>query len=281
MIYISLTTVPVRMQLWESSKQNLLSLLNQNTSHDYKVVLNVPYRYKNNNDEEYIISEELQQLANEYPKLIINRIEEDWGPVCKITGVLGISTYPNDILIVCDDDHVYHEDMLEYHLQKLNQFPTSATAFRGDIPIEKREWIEDGVKKYCLKSTHLYFPVKNDLQLLIPGHWHSVGYRRNFFGEDFLSREFLLSSTNDDTLVGYYFKKNQIDIRCVTWDKETDWRPVNDSGRGASSFPILYSLPYPNSGFYEFRQLSGDGYGRADDYIYALIHNHDIIFTEK
>ena len=59
MIYISLTTVPVRMQLWESSKQNLLSLLNQNTSYDYKVVLNVPYRYKNNNDEEYIISEEL------------------------------------------------------------------------------------------------------------------------------------------------------------------------------------------------------------------------------
>ena len=44
MIYISLTTVPIRMQLWESSKQNLESLLNQNTTHDYKVVLNIPYR---------------------------------------------------------------------------------------------------------------------------------------------------------------------------------------------------------------------------------------------
>jgi hypothetical protein len=62
------------MQLWESSKQNLESLLNQKTTHDYKVVLNIPYRYKNNNDEEYIISEELKQLVNEYPKLIINRV---------------------------------------------------------------------------------------------------------------------------------------------------------------------------------------------------------------
>jgi hypothetical protein len=280
MIYISLTTVPIRIQLWESFKQNLYSLLNQNTSYDYKVVLNIPYHYKNNNNEEYIISEDLQQLTNNNPKLIINRVDEDFGPVVKITGVLSVSTDPNDILIVCDDDHVYHEDMIESHLSGLNKYPNSVTAFRGDIPVEKREWIEDGVKKYCLKSTHLYFPVKNDLQLLIPGHWHSVGYRRSFFEEDFLNKEFLLYSTNDDVLVGYYLKKKQIHIRCLTWDKETDWRPVNDNGRGSHSFPIINPISFPNSGFYEFRQQNGEHMGRTEQHIWDLIHNHDIIYTE-
>lgn len=280
MIYISLTTVPLRMQLWESSKQNLESLVNQNTDKEYRVILNIPYYYKNNSNEEYKISEDLLKFVEENPRLIINRVEEDHGPIIKIIGCFNIVKNPEDIIIACDDDHAYHEDMLEYHLKKRAQYPKAAIAFRGDIPVEKREWEEDGVKKYMLKSTHLYFPVKNDLQLLIPGHWHSVGYLRGFFKEDFSTKEFLSLSDNDDILVGYYFKKNQIDVRCVTWDKETDWRPVNDSGRPAWSFPIKYALPFPNSGFYEFRRISGDGYGRTDAEVGSLIHNHDITFTE-
>jgi hypothetical protein len=280
MIYISLTTVPIRINLWESFEQNLLSLLNQNTDKDYKVVLSIPYCYKNNNDEEYVINDNLKLFAQQNPKLIINRVDKDYGPIVKITGVLNVSNNPEDILIICDDDHVYHEDMLEYHLKKLTQYPNSAIAFRGDTPVEKREWEEDNIKKYVLRTTHFYFPVKNDLQLNVPGHWHSVSYKRKYFKEDF-NEDFLTSSDNDDTLMGYYCKKHQIDIRCVAWDKETDWRPVNEHNRPAYSFPIKYSLPYPNSGFWEFRQKSGDSYGRSKDYIYQLLQNHDIIYIEK
>jgi len=150
MIYISLTTVPIRMQEWGSFEQNLKSLLNQNTSQEYKVVLNIPYYYKNNNNEEYVVSNELEQLVEKNPKLLVNRVEEDFGPIVKITGVLSIATDPKDILIICDDDHVYHEDMIEYHLKKGKQYPNSAIAFRGDNPIEKREWIDNGIKKYML-----------------------------------------------------------------------------------------------------------------------------------
>lgn len=281
MIYISLTTVPIRINFWESIKQNLESLLNQNTTHDYKVILNIPYYYKNNNNEEYIISQELQELANNNSKLIINRLEEDLGPICKITGVLSISNDPEDILIICDDDHVYHEDMVEYHIKKQNQYLNSAIAFRGDIPVDKREWVENGIKKYYLKPTHFYFPVKYDSQLLIPGHWHSVSYKRKIFKEDFLDKEFLTSSVNDDILVGYYCKKYQIDIKCVAWDKETDWRAVNDDGRGAGSFPIINSLPYHNSGFFEFRQQTGEQIGKTEQHILDLIHNHHILYTEQ
>ncbi len=63
----------------------------------------------------------------------------------------------------------------------------------------------------------------------------------------------------------------------------TTTEPVveHEYGRPAYSFPIKYSLPYPNSGFWEFRQKSGDSYGRAEDFIYQLLQNHDIIYIEK
>jgi len=281
MIYISLTTVPVRMSFWNEFKQNLDSLLNQDTTSDYKVVLNVPYRYKNNNDEEYVISENLLKYVEENPKLIINRVEDDFGPVVKLTGILSYSNNPDDILIVCDDDHVYHKDMLEYHLKKRNEYPNDVICFRGDTPIQKREWVENGIKKYTLPSTHFYFPVKNDSQLVIPGHWHSVGYKRLFFKDDFLDKDILLASDGDDVIVGYYLKKHEIHIKCVAWDKETDFRAVNNHGRGAHTFPIVYPLPFPNSGFYEFRQKVGNHMGHTEDYVWELIHNHDKIYTEK
>ena len=281
MIYISLTTVPLRLSLWESFSKNIESLLSQKTNREYKVCLNIPIHYKNNDNEEYILPQELLDLQSNHSKLIINRVTNDYGPVVKITGVLSVSNDPNDILIICDDDHVYHKDMLEYHLKKLNQFPKSAICFRGDVPIEKREWEEDGIKKYILHPTHLLFPVKHDLQLKIPGHWHSVGYKRSYFEEDFLLDEFLSMSNNDDILVGYYLKKKQIDIRCVVWESETDWRPVNCHGRPANSFPIVYSLPYPSSGFNEFRKQNDSCYGSSTKELEDYLHNNDIIFEEK
>jgi len=280
MIYISLTTVPIRMQEWGSFEQNLKSLLNQNTSQEYKVVLNIPYYYKNNNNEEYVVSNELEQLVEKNPKLLVNRVEEDFGPIVKITGVLSIATDPKDILIICDDDHVYHEDMIEYHLKKGKQYPNSAIAFRGDNPIEKREWIDNGIKKYMLHPTHRYFPVQQDCLLAIPGHWHSVGYKRSFFKDDFLDRNFLLSCEGDDIHAGYYLRKNQIDIVCVTWDKETDWRPVNNH-RSAWSFPIVQALSFPESGFSEFRKKSGENQGNTAEYIKELLHNNNNIYIEK
>ena len=253
----------------------------QNTNLPYKVILNIPYHYRNNNNEEYQIPENLLKLAESDSRLVINRIEKDLGPIVNVVGVLGISKDPEDILIICDDDQVYHEDMLEYHLKKMAQYPDSVIAFRGDLPVEKREWEEDGVKKYMMKNTHFYFPVKHDSWLVVPGHWHSVGYKRKFFKDDFLNEEFLKSSENNDILIGYYMKKNERLIVCASWDKETDWRPVNDMGRPSHSFPIIDPLPYPNSGFYEFRMACGDGYGRSNPEITGLIGNYDIIYFEK
>ena len=282
MIYISLTTVPKRINFWESFMENLTSLTNQKTNRDYRILINLPYTYKNNNNEEYIVSNEFSNFVNQNPKIIINRIEKDYGPVVKITGALSYVTNPEDILIVCDDDHVYHEDMLEYHLKKMSEYPESIICFRGDNPIEKREWNEDGITKYTLNPTHFYFPIKYDGRLVQPGHWHSVSYKRKYFDDDFLDESFLSMSTNDDILSGYYFRLKQIPFICATWENETDWRPVNDNGRGSHSFPIVKQLPYPDSGFNEFRRQSGNHMGSIDEKIFKeFTQNNHKIYIEK
>jgi hypothetical protein len=283
MIYISLTTVPKRINHWESFVENLTSLLNQKTDKDYKILLNLPHTYKNNNNEEYNTPTEFSEFVTQNSKIIVNRVEKDYGPIVKITGALSFTTNPEDVLIVCDDDHVYHEDMLEYHLKKMLEYPESIICFRGDNPIEKREWIEDGVTKYTLKPTHFYFPIKYDGRLIQPGHWHSVSYKINYFGDDFLDESFLSMSTNDDVLCGYYFRLKEKPIICATWENETDWRPVNEDGRGSNSFPIVKQLGYPNSGFSEFRKQSGDHMGVTDAKIFKEFteNNHKIYIENK
>lgn len=279
MIYISLTTVPLRMKTWDSLKINLSSLLNQKTERDYRIVLSVPYFYKNNDNEEYVVSEELVQFQAENPKLIVNRVEEDFGSIVKITGVLSVSKNPSDLIIVCDDDHEYSEDMLEYHVKMRKKHPKDIICFRGDSPVDKRFWTENGVKKYALKPTHVYFPVKHEINILIPGHWHSVGYKRSFFEEDFMS--YVGSSDGDDIVAGYYFKKKQVNILCVPYEYETDFRPVNDLGRGSFSFPIVSSLPYPSSGFNEFRKKTGKSQGNMTKECEDYLYNNDMVFTES
>ena len=186
-------------------------------------------------------------------------------------------------MIVCDDDHVYHEDMLEYHLKKMSQYPDAMICFRGDNCIEKREWLDsDGVVKYTLSPTHFYFPIKYDGQVIQPGHWHSVSYLRNYFSDDFMDESFLSMATNDDVLTGYYFRLRERPYIVATWENEKDWRPVNNNGRGSHSFPIVRQISFPDSGFNEFRAQCGHHMGYMDDKIFdEFTQNNNKIYTQK
>jgi len=262
-VYISLSTVPKRIGFWDSFSQNLTSLVNQKTEIDYKVILNVPKIY-NITKEEYVIHEDLLNFQKQNPKLIINRTE-DYGPITKIIGAFDISKNPEDILLVCDDDQIYNETMLEYQLKMHRKYNGRyVTCFRGDGPMVRQNIDnEDQSKGYVLIPEHTYFPVREDFRLIIPGHWHSVCYKRNFFGEDFLNKDFLSLCDNDDFLVGYYMKKKTIPIMCVNWEYETDYTPVNDNGKPSWTFPIVNHLAYESCGFDEFRRMVGNHLGRV------------------
>jgi len=272
MIYISLTTVPDRMNFEQSSRQNLVSLLTQNTDKKYKVLYNVPFKYTarladnigrlpQNTDkgDEIQIPQWVEELKKEYDHLIINRLK-DYGPPTKIVGALQYTDKKDDTLIILDDDNLYHPDMLEYHLKKLEQYPDSAIAFRGDRLLQKRTWTdEEGNKKFTFAPMPDVFPLFYDHNIMITGHWHSVSYKRSFFEDDFLNEEFIFNNHwSDDILVGYYAYKHKKDIKCVAWDKETDWRVINTLGRNCNSFPVLDNLPFPDhTGCHVLRNITG------------------------
>ena len=81
-VFISLTTVPKRLAEINSMVENITSLINQKTDVEYKIIFNIPYTYSGDGTP-YVIPDELTKLAQDNPKLILNRIETDRGPIEK------------------------------------------------------------------------------------------------------------------------------------------------------------------------------------------------------
>jgi hypothetical protein len=288
MIYISLTTVPKRLRYWESLKLNLESLVTQKTDKEYYVILNIPMsytlKYLEEDNVDYVLSDELLEFAKNNPKLIINRDIYDYGPIVKIIGVLKYATDPDDILIVLDDDEIYHEDMLEYHIRKLDEHPGHVICFSGDMAMEKRTFIENGIKKYMMCSSHLYFPLDRDRYIAMPGHFASVSYKRSFIGEDF-NEDLWKLADGDDPLMGYYLKKHEIPILCVKWDKQDDFRPIRDecNPKPWQHFPLIDSLGYPEqaAGYLIRKKNPQTNHGYQSKELMDFFYNHSFVYIEK
>ena len=266
-VYVSLTTVPERLACWDVFKQNLDSLLNQKTTRDYKVVVNIPKIYKNKNIE-YIIPQPIQDMANKNPKLILNRIEQDRGPIEKVLGCFNLATNPEDTIVALDDDHVYHEDMLEYIFKKQEQYPEAVIGFRGDTILDKRPFMHNSVPKYVLLGSHAYYPLKHDTHAAVLGHWHSVTYKRRFIEDDIFDDYFMGVAASDDHIMSFYMIEKRREQMICAWDKEDNFIPVNDMaagiGKGSSHFPIKQQLGFPvadDVGFTVFRRKAGDHIG--------------------
>jgi hypothetical protein len=106
-IYVSLTTIPERL-IHPWFYNNLKHLMNLNGN--YKVVLNIPYKFKRTG-ENYIIPDNIRELENK--NLIINRVDTDYGPLTKLYGSLLNPYIPdNSAILVCDDDIVYKSDFV-------------------------------------------------------------------------------------------------------------------------------------------------------------------------
>lgn len=249
MIYISLTTVPDRMAAQETYTQFLNGLLTQDTTEPYKIVLNIPLKYKNY-DSADIPDWLMEFIKQREDKFIILRDEVDYGPIVNLLYPLkDLPLDPEDIIIVCDDDHLYHPSMVSYHLKKLQQYPeNNCICFRGNRPMELRTWNDGNNILANFYQTHVYFPARHDIYLQFPDHWHSVSYRRKFLKEDIFDPTFLAMTWNNDILMAYYAWTHNFYFLCAEYDQETDWRPVNQDGRSANSFPIVQMLPVSGDG---------------------------------
>ena len=132
-VIITLTTLPSRLtpEVFEQGiKSNIDSLLNQNYEDEYEIHFNVPSILKHTG-EEYIIPEWIREISNTNPKFKIFDSLEDLGPVTKLAHTLKRIEDPETIIIVCDDDLVYHPNMIIEQVKNQNKYENTAVGYDG------------------------------------------------------------------------------------------------------------------------------------------------------
>lgn len=230
-IVISLTTVPERIlnPLENGFKAVIKSICEQNYN-NYEVHLNVPYVY-NITGEKYVIPTWLKEYSELNTKLIIFRTE-DFGPSTKLIPTIN-RLNDDDLIIVVDDDLIYHPDMITEHIKYHNQLPNSALLYDGRGLVGERyndlrdSWV------ICVSK-----PTRVDGLLQ---HYKSASYFKKYFESDFFTN-FLGKTKSDDILITYYFKYKKIKMYVIPYEPDinklltyNDWFKF----QGVETFPII------------------------------------------
>jgi hypothetical protein len=230
---ITLTTLPSRItqEYDHGFKSNLYSLINQEYDGEYEIHLNVPSFLKHTGDP-YIIPDWLRELSNEYPKLKIFEGLEDLGPITKLYYTLKRTDDPEAIIIVCDDDLVYHPKMVSEQVKNQQIYENIAVGYDGVKTLDPS--IFPDVRNYYVVSVPQNVYV-NHLQ-----HYKTISYKRKWFDEDFFT-DFVGKSWNDDVLVSAYMGKQGIKKMVACYEDEEKLLTLEQwQGRGGvTTFPVL------------------------------------------
>ena len=230
-VILTLTTLPTRItQDYETGiKSNINSLINQNYD-NYEIHFNVPLILKHTNTT-YIIPEWLRELERTNPKFKIFDNLEDIGPFTKSYYTIKRSTDPEDIIIVCDDDLVYHPDMISEHVKKQALHENTAIGYDGTRAEDPS--VFDDVRNHFVVSVY------KDIEVNILQHYKTVSYKKKFFSDDI--DEFVGKSWNDDILLGAYMGKRGIKKIVTFYEHEEplltieQWREKG----GVTTFPVI------------------------------------------
>lgn len=244
-VILTLTTVPDRLNTtndgWGTrpSIERLLNLSYKN----YEVHFNIPYVNKKT-EQVYIIPDWLEKLKIDNPKLKIFRTD-DYGPATKLVPTLMRIDKDEDIMIITvDDDLVYMDGFIEYHINARKKYPDSVLGFAG-------------ISSFNGKC-HLCTTCDEDIEVRVIENYKTVSYKRNFFQDDFFS-EFVGKTWSDDILISAYFGKHQKDKIVLNYSGDTDFRAR------VESFPIELVVPNNNSGCFLYRTESvSDNYDYFD-----------------
>lgn len=229
-VVVSLTTVPERLNqpVEDGFKLVLKSVCEQNYD-EYEVHLNLPNVYAVTG-EFYLIPDWLDNYLEQYQHLKLFRTE-DLGPPTKV--VPTIQRVDGDTLIVVvDDDLVYHPDMVKEHVKYHAQLPDSVILYDGRSLVPPK--FSDLRDSWVLTVGEIS-RVK-ELQ-----HYKSASYFARYFQEDFFTN-FLGHTKSDDILMSYYFKFKKIKMFVVPYEPEIEKVKSYDdwySYQGVTTFPVL------------------------------------------
>jgi len=192
---------------------------------NYEIHFNIPY-VNHKTEEEYIIPYWLVEYAQNNEKLKIFRCH-DYGSITKIAPTIKRVIDPETTIITVDDDLIYDDGFIEYHLKKQILYPDTALGFAGIGAL-------DG-------SCHLCTSLAKDKRIKIIEGYKTASYKRKFFKDDFFT-EFVNKSWSDDIVISAYLGKYKIPKIIMNYNKD-----VNFESR-VESFPILHVVPNEKSG---------------------------------
>lgn len=229
-VVITLTTVPQRLSFEpeDGFKLCMKSLCEQNHNL-YEVHLNLPYIY-NITGEEYVIPQWVIDYQSQYQHFKVFRME-DIGPPTKVVPTIQRET-SNTLLIVVDDDLVYHPDMISEHIKYHTQVPDSVVLYDGRS-LASPKW--NDLRDSWVLTVSEISRVK-ELQ-----HYKSCSYFVRYFEQDFFDN-FLGKTLSDDVLMSYYFKYKKIKMFVVPYEPEIE-KVSTFSGwneyQGVTTFPVI------------------------------------------
>lgn len=229
-VVITLTTVPERLTFEpeDGFKLCLKSLCEQNHG-EYEIHLNLPHTY-NVTKQEYVIPQWLEDYQTKYPHLKIFRME-DMGPPTKVVPTIQRES-GDTLMIIVDDDLVYHPDMIIEHLKYHSKLENAVVLYDGRSLVPPK-WGD--LRDSWVLTVSEISRVK-ELQ-----HYKSCSYYVRYFEQDFFDN-FLGKTLSDDVLMSYYFKYKKIKMFVVPYEPEIEKVTTYQGwyeNQGVTTFPVL------------------------------------------
>lgn len=233
---ISLTTIPSRLKDEGENgiKKCIASLVSQKFDEPYEIHFNIPKKNRKTG-EDYVVPKWLEDLSSADSRFKIFKVTEDVGPITKILYTLRRESDPESIIVVCDDDLIYHPKMLEEQVKNQRKYENTAVGYDGC-----RAERDNGEELFHDIRDHFVVSIYRNVYVNYLQHYKTISYKRKYFGDDF--EEFIqLGSWNDDITIGAYLTKKNIK-KMVTFyefdEKLITIEQWNKKG-GVSTFPVI------------------------------------------
>ena len=232
-IIVTLTTIPSRLKSEHDLgiKSCVFSLLNQNYS-PYEIHMNIPWVNKRTG-EEYVIPKWLSDTSVKIFRT------DDLGPGTKSIPTIERIVDPETIIIVVDDDLIYHEDMISEQVNNQQKHPEAVVGYDG-----LRSRNEDGSFSTYFGDSRDYWYNSHtqEKRVDILQHFKTVSYKRRYFEADFSTFVADNFFWNDDLLLSAYFASKKRD-RIVTYHSSHVEYPSFDEWLikgGVTNFPVKH-----------------------------------------
>ena len=199
-IIVSLTTLPSRINKIHKVIESILN----NTIKPDVIYINIP-KFSKKEKKEYIIPDNIKNIE----RVIINIIDEDYGPVTKIYPTLLKENDPESIIICIDDDKEYDKNLINHLVMSSEKYNNKCICITG--------WNYINLGFIALPFiTHFFKNIVNKVNIL--QCYNGVLYKRKFFQDDF--KDYLKLKkcfTVDDILISKYLKDKNIEILSIPY----------------------------------------------------------------